>query len=260
MKIFNEENGVKKVYVQINDIYTIQEFSEEVPSYVYETVMDFGDAGVDKNFGMCFREYSKPNEVKFFESCDWILDYKKYRNYSIERLESEMGLCDMETDNIHRSIDGLTTEERKQRQEDIQRIYLLNYKRNYIASLIEYKKGNLDMRLPLIPDSDASYITRDSSFPYEFRPCIDGKRLLICKRDGEYFGEDEKVPEDFIKMALSIIMVGRRKYFKDEDYDVVNYISGKYYVIEFVKKEKKLEETPEKGIMKLVHKIFPKKN
>ena len=57
MKIFNEENGVKKVYVQVNDLSTIQEFDEDVPLYMYDGVYDNEDATIDKNHGMSFLSF-----------------------------------------------------------------------------------------------------------------------------------------------------------------------------------------------------------
>ncbi len=87
MKIFNEENGVKKVYVQVNDISVIQEYEEDMPLYVYDIVLNHEETTIDKNYGMGFLEFSRPEEIEYFANCDWILDYKQYRDYSIEQLE-----------------------------------------------------------------------------------------------------------------------------------------------------------------------------
>ena len=38
MKIFNEEKGTKKVYVQLNDIATLLQSYTQIPSYINERI------------------------------------------------------------------------------------------------------------------------------------------------------------------------------------------------------------------------------
>ena len=38
MKIFNEENGIKKVYVQMNDIMMLNQLDELIPASIYEKI------------------------------------------------------------------------------------------------------------------------------------------------------------------------------------------------------------------------------
>ena len=263
MKIINTENGVKKAYVQINDIFTFQEFDEGVPLYVYDAVINNEASSVDRNHGMNFLEFNKPEEVAFFERTDWIIDFKKFKYASIKQIQEEKDRLQAESDEIYNTVVKLSMEERKNKKQEITRIYLINYMRRYLDTLIDYKKGKMNINIPLAPDSDSFAFSKDRSFPYELKPAIDADKVLVYRKDGQPLGENEEIPEDFINKGMSIIMAFRRSIYKEEDFETTSYRSGDniYYVIEFVKKKKKLEEAKEeKGIMRLVHKLINKKN
>ena len=263
MKIFNEENGVKKVYVQVNDLSIIQEYEDDMPLYIFDIVINQENTTIDKNFGMGFLEFSRPEELDYFANCDWIIDYKKYRDYSIEQLEEEKKKIDQETDALRATFAGIKREERTSKEKELSRVYVLTYKKNYIDQLIAYKKGNLDIEFPLVPDSDAFCLTRDRSFPYEFRPSIDHSKILVYRKDGQTIAEDEEVPSDFIKKGISLMLAHRHGFYEESDYEVVNYMAPNrmYYVIDFRKKKKELEnKKEEKGVMRLVHKLIGRKN
>ena len=78
MKIFNVENGVKKVYVQMNDIMMLTHSDISIPASIIEKV--FSDVVIvnDSN-RMNFVEFTQPNEVEYFDYLDWIIDYKQSR-------------------------------------------------------------------------------------------------------------------------------------------------------------------------------------
>ncbi len=263
MKIFNEENGVKKVYVQVNDISVIQEYEEDMPLYVYDIVLNHEETTIDKNYGMGFLEFSRPEEIEYFANCDWILDYKQYRDYSIEQLEEEKEKIQFEIDDLRTAFIGLKPEEKRSKGKEVSRVYVLTYKKNYIDQLIAFKKGKLDMKLPLAPDGDAFCFTGDRTFPYEFRPAIDHSKIVVYRKDGQNLAEDEVIPPEFIRKGMAVIMAHRHGFYDEDDYEVVNYMSPNrlYYVIEFKKKKKALESLKEeKGIMRLVHKLIGRKN
>ena len=262
MKIFNTENGVKKVYVQINDIFTVQELDDDVPLYVYDAALNNEDASIDKHYGMGFVEFTRPVELEFFTNNDWIIDYKKFKYSTIKQLEEFKVSVQKEIDEIYNSVYKLSMEERKSKQKEISRIYLLNYEKGYIDQLIAYKKGKLNIELPLVPDSDSFSFSGDREFPYELKPALDANKVLVYRKDGKPLEDDEHIPEEFIKKGMTIIMAFRRSIYKEDDYSVTSYrsVDKEYFVIEFVKKKELEDKKEEKGIMKLVHKFVNKKN
>lgn len=82
MKIFNKENGIEKVYVQEKDIKKLWEFCSNIPNSIYANFNDEEKNG--------FIEYSSKEEVEFFKTVDWIIDYKKFVKLSKEDLEECM--------------------------------------------------------------------------------------------------------------------------------------------------------------------------
>lgn len=264
MKIINTENGTKKAYVQINDIFTFQEFDEGVPLYVYDAVINNEDVSVDRAHGMNFLTFSKPEEVEFFERTDWIIDYKRFKYASIKQIEEEKARLQAESDAIFDEVSKLSMEERKSKKKEITRIYLINYMKKYLDTLIEFKKGKIKINFPLAPDSDSFAFSRDRTFPYELKPSIDSDKVLVYRKDGQPLGDNEEIPLDFIDKGMAIIMAFRRSVYKEEDFETTSYRSSDnmYYIIEFVNKKKKAleEKKEEKGIMRLVHKLMNKKN
>ena len=77
MKIFNVENGIKKVYVQMNDIAMLIHSDLPVPASIYEKIYS-GTVITDDSNRMDFVEFNQPSDIKFFESLDWIVDYKSF--------------------------------------------------------------------------------------------------------------------------------------------------------------------------------------
>lgn len=258
MKIFNEENGIKKVYVQVNDLYTIHLYDEDVPLCIYDIVVNSSDIVIDRNYGLGFLEFSKPEEIKFFENNDWIFDYKKYRNLTVEGIQEEQKRISIECDNLRNSINTATYEERRANEASISKIYLDSYKRLSMDTLIEYKKGMLKIPFPNVPDSDGISFSVNGTFPYELRTSLDPNKVLIYRKDGKPLEENEQVPNDFIQMGMDIILAARPDI--DEGYEMTSSLDSdnKYLVIEF--KKKVLKKDNDKGIRRLVKKIFNKKN
>ena len=259
MKIFNEENGVKKVYVQVNDLSTIQEFDEDVPLYMYDVVYGNEDATIDKNHGMSFLSFERPEEVEYFKNCDWIFDYKQYRDFSVSQLQDEKEKIQTEIDGIFDSLAGLSIEERKAKKQELARIYLLTYKKGYFDYFINYKKGFTDINFPDVVDGDSFVLTGGKDFPYELKTSIDPNKVYIYRKDGQYLVEGEPIPENFIVKGESIVMTHKHSLFNEGEYEIVRYFGGdgKTLVIEFRSKKKEQDKKQEeKGIMKLVHKLF----
>jgi len=88
MKIFNVENGVKKVYVQLNDIMMMMHFGSAIPSEVMEKhFMEMFI--VDDSNRYEFSEFTDPHTVEFFEQCDWIVDFKEYKDLTEDEIKAK---------------------------------------------------------------------------------------------------------------------------------------------------------------------------
>ena len=73
MRIFNIENGTEKVYLQVKDILLLKNYEFEKPEFIDRLVIS---EDLDEND---FVEFNKQEEVSFFRSLDWFVDFREVR-------------------------------------------------------------------------------------------------------------------------------------------------------------------------------------
>ncbi len=261
MKIFNVENGVKKVYVQISDITMLNQTN------ISKVCTNVNIA--DNSNGMDFVEFTQPKEIKFFESLDWIIDYKQVRNLSEEEIETKRQEITTEMSNITHKFNSMPEEEKRNNQLLLQRHRLLNYKMNCLAKILSIKQGHKEIPFPIVPDSDGYSFVGDDNCQYEIRASLDPNKILLFRKDGKKLSYDEVIPQGFLQSGMSIAIMERNE---NDDfwgkYEISNNLTedNQYLVIEFkVKKQDYTQEEikevkqEEKGIKRLLKRIFYKK-
>ena len=87
MKIFNKENGVEKVYVQIDDILTLYKTEQYMPISIFDKVFS-SELTINENNRYDFIEFYDKDEIEFFKAIDWIVDSKKLNKKSIDELNN----------------------------------------------------------------------------------------------------------------------------------------------------------------------------
>lgn len=266
MKIFNVENGVKKVYVQMNDIMMLTHSDISIPASIFEKV--FGDVVIvnDSN-RMDFVEFTQPNEVEYFDSLDWIVDYKQIRYLSKEEImEKRQEIANEMSEIAHRSI-SMPDENDKDYQSLIQRLEILEYKIKSLAEILWVKQGHKQMPFPVVPDSDGFSFVGDDNCEYEIRASLDPNKILLFRKDGKKLSNDDRIPQGLLQMGMSIaIMERNEKNAFAGDYEMSNSLTedNQYFVTEFKVKsydnshEEQEEVKEEKGIKRLVKRIFNK--
>lgn len=268
MKIFNVENGVKKVYVQMNDIMMLIHSDISIPASIFEKVV--GDVVIinDSN-RMDFVEFTQPKDVKYFESLDWIIDYKEMRDLTENEIREKGQEIANEMNKIANRFNSMTDKEKRNNQSLVQRHELLDFKMKSLAELLFVKQGQKQMPFPVVPDSDGFSFVGDENCEYEITASLEPNKILLFRKDGKKLSNDDRIPNGFIQMGISIaLMESNDRNAMAEDYEMSNYFNddNQYFVIEFksrsydnnyAKQESKKEE---KGIKKLVKRLFSKVN
>ncbi len=266
MKIFNVENGVKKVYVQMNDIMMLTHSDKPIPASIFEKV--FSDVVIvnDSN-RMDFVEFTQPNEIEYFDFLDWIVDYKQTRYLSKEDImEKRKEIANEMSEIAHKSI-SITDENYKDNQSLIKRLELLDYKMKSLGEILWVKQGHKQMPFPVVPDSDGFSFVGDDNCEYEIRASLDPNKILLFRKDGKKLSNDDRIPQGFLQMGMSIaIMERNEKNAFTGDYEMSNSLTedNQYFVTEFKVKsydnshEEQEEVKEEKGIKRLVKRIFNK--
>lgn len=115
---------------------------------------------------------------------------------------------------------------------------------------------------PVAPNPDGFSFVGNNSCDYEIRASFDPNKLLLFRKDGKKLSNDDRIPQGFLQAGISIAVMEKEQnseFFGD--YEISNFLTedSQYLVIEF--KVKSYEnEVQEKGINRLVKKLFNRKN
>lgn len=266
MKIFNDENGVKKVYIQMNDIMMLTYSDISMPSTIFEKV--FSDVViVNDNNRMDFVEFTQPQEVEYFKSLDWIVDYKQIRNLSEEEIKEKGQEIASEMNEIANKYNSMTDDEKRDNQSIIQRHELLDYKMKSLAEILWIKQGHKQMPFPVVPDSDGFAFIGDDNCKYEIRASLEPNKMLLFRKDGKKLSNEDRIPRGFLQTGMSIAIMEKNKNNEFEgEYKMSNSLTddNQYFVTEFKiknydnKHENQEELKEEKGIKKLIKRFLNK--
>ena len=217
MKIFNVENGVRKVYIQLGDVAALMCSDEVIPvSMVTDLMSNVFIVANDNRFEFC--ELSKPGELELLERVDWIIDFKKYIHLSEEELEEEICKIKNEMEELRITYNNLSDEERFERQGDIVRYDCLEHKLASVNEILLIKQGIRIMPFPIVPDSDGLSLDNDN-YPLIARQGINPLQMLIYRKDGKTFEDDNMDISQAFLQATDMLIVNQNlesnEYFGD---------------------------------------------
>ena len=252
MKIFNIENGIKKVYVQNNDLIMLNESNISIPCSIYKIINDIRILDDINRFD--FIEFSNLNEIEFFEKLDWILDYKKFRNLKEEEILAIGRKIQTNMNNMASNFNNMSIEEKRNNYYLIKRIELLDYKLKSLVDVLLMIQGKKIINFPLVHDYDNFIFTNDK---YKITSSLDPNKLLLFKINGEKILNYDEIPNSFIQSAISTILINNKKDTILGDYLINRSISedNKYLIIEF-KINRNIIKKEDKGIKSLIKRIF----
>lgn len=219
MKIFNEENGIKKVYVQLCDIGMLLHSDEVVPLSVYKCLKDIRCINEYNRF--LFVEFTDNNEIEFFKSISWILDFKKYKNLTENKLLDRLQLVEEKMEDIAREYKKQAINEGIRNDELMLKYDCIEYMGATIYNILSWKKGLIDIPFPEVVDNDASYVIPNDEIPFRAYQGINPCQLIIGRTDGlEMIKEKGIIPEMFFQAAEVMIIennMENNEFFKIGD-------------------------------------------
>lgn len=219
MKIFNEENGSKKIYVQLNDIARLLDFGEAIPvsimqRFFYEIFIVNDENRYD------FEEFSDANEIEFFESLDWIADYREYRNLSEKEIMEQAYIIG---DDMNKTAQEYNDNINKYTDEELVALKLkheaLEHKMFSIRDILWLKQGHISMPIPEVADYEGFKLTGDrDDFPYVARQGLNPVQFLISRKDGKELNLSEIMPMGFLQSAQALCITDnteKNEFFGD---------------------------------------------
>ena len=183
MKVFNIENGKKKVYVQLNDVMMLMQFDGVIPSEVMEKHFMNMFIVTDEN-RFEFSEFTEPSTVEFFEQCEWIPDYKQYRGLSEEQIIECGQQIGAQMNEVAVRWNSMTPEQREDNQDVALEHEKLEFKMHSLAEILWTKQGHRNMPFPIVPDCSGFVVDNDDC-EYVARQGINPTQVLIYRKDGK---------------------------------------------------------------------------
>lgn len=145
MKIITD----KAVYVQKNDMAYLNQTDLPIPAAIYMKVFGRGITIIDNDNRYEFVKFTAPEEIEYFRSLDWLIDYNALKDLTEEELiafGTEVGK------EKKQRIDEFNAKPEKERKAQygkaLASLDLFDYKMYSIRDLIMFKKGELEFALP----------------------------------------------------------------------------------------------------------------
>lgn len=259
MKIINKENETHKLYVQLKDIDFLIHSGLFIPKKILQAISE-QMRPVDEANKNDYCVFSKQTEIEYFNSVDFIIDYKALRK--LEAGELSMMVNDIEAKilGFEEMYDGFTPEEQDFNNSILLQIERLAHKKRSIKELIDYKLGEISLNFPLIPDSEGFALDRDAI--YQIAQSVNPNVLLLSRKDGKQLSLNERIPDGMIHVGLSMSMSERIEEMDSYDCEISKRLSpdSKYLIIEYTyrRPELRVGTSEDKNPKSLLRRIFNK--
>ncbi len=144
MKIITE----KAVYVQKNDIAYLTHTDLPIPASIFMKVFGSGVVIIDDHNRYEFERFEEGDEIEFFKSLDWIVDYHSVKDLSDGEI-IEIGQNIAQTKNqIAQKFNSMSGDEREKNFEMVTQCELLDFQMYSLRDILWFKQGHLKMTLP----------------------------------------------------------------------------------------------------------------
>lgn len=206
MKIVNIEDGKKKVYVQLNDVMMLMQLEGTIPTEVMNKIFCDIFIVTDEN-RFEFAEFVEPSTVKFFEECDWIPDFRYYKNMTEEEIIADGQVMAEEMNELAAKWNGMDEDTKEKNTDVIQRYEQLEFKMHSTAEILWTKQGHRVMPFPVVPDYDGFKVAEQEGCPYIAQQGLNPLQVLVFRVDGKKLDKKvESFPQGMIQATDSILI------------------------------------------------------
>lgn len=249
MKIINVEDGKKKAYVQLNDVMMMMQLDSLIPAEVMDKIFSNVFIVTDEN-RFEFAEFTEEGTVEFFEACEWIPDFRYYKNMSMEEIIANGQEMGDEMNGIAQKWNAMNEKQREKNEKLLTRFKRLQHKMHSCAEILFTKQGHRVMPFPEVPDYEGFKVNNDDC-PYMAQQGINPMQVLFFRKDGKAMdNKKEELPMGLIQSAESILITDNIEHneFFDKVESSRKMSDDKKYLITTMKVIPKLEEELEKEV------------
>lgn len=135
-------------YVQKNDLAYLTRSGGVVPASIFTKFLNDEIVIVIDSNRYEFVEFNDPEEIEFFKSVDWMVDYASVKDLSDEEITSLAGNILAERNAIAEQFNSMSPEEKKKNVSMYFRSELLDFKMLSLRDFVWFRQGNLTFDLP----------------------------------------------------------------------------------------------------------------
>lgn len=208
-----------------------------IPAEVMEKIFSDVFIVTDEN-RFEFAEFVEPSTVKFFEECDWIPDFRHYKNMTDDEIIADGQVMADEMNELAVKWNGMDEDTREKNADVIQRYEQLEFKMHSTAEILWTKQGHRVMPFPVVPDYDGFKVAEQEGCPYVAQQGLNPLQVLVFRVDGKKLDKKtDNFPQGLIQATESILIndnLEHNQFFGDQ-FERTRAVSddGKYLVTTF---------------------------
>ena len=134
------------VYVQKIDMTILNQLDLAIPPSIFMKVSEgTGIVIIDHRNSNEFVKFDAPEEIEFFKSIDWIIDFNEVKDLSEEERTAFVNRIVVEKFRVEQKLNSMTQEERKENMNMVSQYNLLDFKLDSLIDFFWVKQGNIEL-------------------------------------------------------------------------------------------------------------------
>lgn len=144
MKIITD----KVAYIQKNDLNFLHLSEVTKTASIYLSVFDWGKTRITDANRNEFYKFEKSEDIEYFKSLDWMVDYDEIKDLSDEELVNMGRAISIEKNKMGVEFNEMSIKERMNDSDIALRHKVLDFKMKSLIDVILYKRGELTFEFP----------------------------------------------------------------------------------------------------------------
>ena len=137
------------IYVLRKDIEFLNQIELVVPASIYLKRYECDGLLPEDNDAYKFVKFKSSREIDYISKLDWLIDYDEVKNLTEEEIKKMGCQIGYQQNELIEKYNAMSEEEQKRNLDMVKQIKILYYKLCMLRDILWFKKGALDIKLPL---------------------------------------------------------------------------------------------------------------
>lgn len=148
MKIFRNEDGKEKVYIQNVDMIYLKKLEKIFPSSIFSKLFGKEYELIMEQNEYDFISFNDPHEIQFFDDIDWIIDYDEYINLTIKEINDKYSVLYDKLLYFANKLDSMSEQELKDNYDVYNQHEQIEYTLKSYIEIQKIKLGRKTLNFP----------------------------------------------------------------------------------------------------------------